>query len=195
MPTMQDVKDAMQRVQDSLRAHLPKELLAYKADQITILASEDQWKTAFRFIYDVVFKPANQFKQEAGDFIDGVLGFVTPTFDHQKRRIYISPKAQGYSQDVQQMILSHEYIHWLSHQAFYPSMYMIGGDCPFRVEGVTQWLTVKRCGYQREFNLLPAYRDEMLKTDSWLGGSPGNEQLMLDYIFKGKKTDLNGIRR
>ncbi|QSA96361.1 hypothetical protein [Methylococcus sp. EFPC2] len=192
MPTLADVAQAMQAVQNQWGAYIPAHLKNYKADQITILANEQQWGTAFRFIYDVVFKPANQFNQEAGDFIDGVLGFVTPTFSHTKRKIYISPKVQGYTRAQQLMVLSHEYIHWLSHESFYPSYYMVGGHHPFQVEGATQWLTVA-CGYQLEFQTLPAYLSEYLKTNAWISADKGNLPRLLAYLFNGVRTDLSSI--
>ena len=115
MPTISDVKVAMKAVKDRWGSDIPSELLAYDASQIVILANETQWTQAFKFIYDVVFKPANNFNKQATDFIDGVLGFVTPTFSHSKKKIYISPKVQAYTKAQQLMVLSHEYIHWLSH--------------------------------------------------------------------------------
>lgn len=192
MPTLADVERAMTVVQDAYGPHIPPALLRYKAVDIAILANDTQWAQAFRFIYDVVFKPANQFKQEAGDFIDGVLGFVTPVFDHAKRKMYLSPKVQGYTKRQQLMVLSHEYLHWLSHQSFYPTYYMVGGQHPFQVEGATQWLTVN-AGYAQEFKTLPAYQDEYLKTDAWLKADSRNQQRMMDYLFKGVKTDLSSI--
>ena len=194
MPTLFDVKEAMKAVQDTWGGDIPAELLAYRADQVVILATETQWAQAFKFIYDVVFKPANNFNEKATDFIDGVLGFVTPTFSHSKKKIYISPKVQGYTKEEQKMVLSHEYIHWLSHERFYPTYYMAGGNHTFQVEGITQWLTVE-CGYKKEFATLPAYRQEYLKTDSWLKADAGNQSRMLAYIFGGTKTDLGSIHK
>lgn len=192
MPTLDDVTEAMGAVHKAFGQHIPAHLMAYKAPQIAVLANEQQWKQAFTFIYDVVFKPANQFKENAGEFIDGVLGFVTPVFSHSKRKIYLSPKVQGYTRRQQLMILSHEYLHWLSHESFYPTYYMVGGQHPFQVEGATQWLTVA-CGYALEFQQVPAYKDEYLKTDAWLKADSQNLPRMLSYLFQGVRTNLSSI--
>ncbi|HSW08393.1 hypothetical protein [Aquabacterium sp.] len=192
MPNLADMTEAMAAVQKAHGQHIPKGLLAYKASDIAIFADETQWQQAFRFIYDIVFKPSNQFKEEAGAFIDGVLGFVTPVFSHEKRKIYLSPKVQGYTRRQQLMVLSHEYLHWLSHESFYPTYYMVGGQHPFQVEGATQWLTVA-CGYQQEFKTLPAYQDEYLKTDAWLKADTRNLARMQAYLFNGVRTDLSSI--
>ena len=69
---------------------------------------------------------------------------------------------------------------------------MVGGQHPFQVEGATQWLTVN-CGYAQEFQQVPAYQSEFLKTDSWLGGDGTNLDRMLGYLFNGVKTDLSSI--
>jgi hypothetical protein len=192
MPTFADVNFAMQRVQHTWGAHIPGGLLGYTANQITVFPDEAGYTRAFRFIYDVVFKAANNFHQQAEDFIDGVLAFVSPTFDHAKRKIYVAPKVQGYTQAQQRMVLSHEYIHWLSHEKFYPTYYMVGGQHPFQIEGLTHWMTVA-CGYQLEAMTLPAYVDETTKADAWLRADGGNRQRLLDFLFRGIPTDLSEI--
>ena len=191
---MLDVKAGMAAVWKKWGTHLPSGLKKYRAEDIVIFASEPQWDLVFTYTYVRVFRPANQFKKLPGQFIDHVLGFVTPLAAHRQKKIYISPKVQGYGQPEQRMILAHEYIHWLSHGSFYPDYYVIGGDNPFRVEGITQWLTVE-CGYQKEFKTLPAYQSEYLKTQSWLSSDAKREQAMLDFTFKGVTTALKGIKR
>jgi len=192
MATMTDATTAMAAVQTVWGDRVPSSLLAYSAQDIVVFADNTQWTNMFTGVYDVVFKPANSFKEKAGDYIDFVFAFVTPTFSHAKRKIYVSPKTQGYGLDVQLMVLSHEYIHWLSHEKFYPLYYIKGGDSPFRVEGITQWLTLA-CGYQTAWSKLQAYKDETLKTDSWLKGDTRNRDRMLKYIFDGEKTDLSSL--
>ena len=193
-PTLMDVKVAMANVWAKWGTAIPSGLNHYRAEDIVIFASESQWNLAFTMTYVKVFRPANQFKELPRQFIDFVLGFVTPVADHEQKKIYLSPKVQGYTRSQQRMILSHEYIHWLSHGAFYPDFYVIGGDNPFRVEGITQWLTVE-CGYTTEFAAVPAYQDEYLKTAAWLGSSTVRKNAMLEYIFKGVKADLSQIKR
>ncbi len=192
MPTIADVEYAMARVQARWGQHIPAHLKNYSAQQITKFTDQAGYAQAFRFIYDVVFKFANNFQQEHHECIDGVLAFVSPTFDHSKRKIYIAPKVDSYTQAQQRMVLSHEYIHWLSHQNFYPTYYMVGGQHPFRVEGLTHWMTIE-CGYQAEAQGLPAYFDETLRAEAWLGADGGNLGRMLDFIFNGKATDLAAL--
>jgi hypothetical protein len=193
-PTMLDMTAAMEKVWDRWGSAIPSALKKYRAADIVIFAGKPQWDFHFTHAYVRVFRPANQFAELPRQFIDGVLGFVTPIARHQERKIYLSPKAQGFSRDEQRMILSHEYIHWLSHASFYPEYYAAGGMNPFRVEGITQWLTVE-CGYHSEFRSLPAYQDEHLKTSSWLAGNKRRRQEILDFAFAGKNTSLKAIRR
>ncbi|MHC4253680.1 MAG: hypothetical protein ACYS9X_31575 [Planctomycetota bacterium] len=168
MPTMVDARKALLKVQKRWKSMIPPELLKYKADQIVVLANDSRFK---------LFS-----------------AFVSPFPDNATRQIYVSLSGiSTFSPAEQQMIMSHEYVHWLSHSKFYPDYYKVGGLNPFRVEGVTQWTTVQ-CGYLTEHTSAGGYHNEYLKTKAYLSSKP-TQKAALDFMFKGLPTDLSKLKK
>ena len=194
MPTMVDARKALQKVQDKWKSMIPPALLKYKADQIVVLASDSRFKLFFRTAYQGVFKRATGMTETTGAAIAGAPAFVSPFPDNATRQIYISLSGiAAFSPAEQQMIMSHEYVHWLSHGKFYPDYYKVGGLNPFRVEGITQWATVQ-CGYLTEHKSAGGYQNEYLKTKSYLSDKP-TQKAALDFMFKGLSTDLSKLKK
>lgn len=136
--------------------------------------------TVFHSIYIKTFRKANDAifgdeKVSSGD----INGFVTPDEDPGHRIIYINLDGAGTFGT-----LVHETLHAISHRAFYPHYYRVGGQTPAVVEGITEYLTRKtslRVGAQRT-----SYEGWYRKTVGWVGaeGSIRYRQ-MVNWIFKG----------
>lgn len=191
MVTIADARTAMHKVQTHWGAYIPAHLLQYKAEDIFVFCDASKYRTYFTMTYEVLFKKAGNFAQDSGDFfqgpsqsICGIPAFASP-HPHSRRMLYISPNDW-----VVEKILAHEYIHWLSHENFYPEYYKVGGQHPFQVEGITQ-LTTLWTGYD---NSDRAYERNVLQTNSWVGGDHGRMDRMLRFMFQGVATDLSAIR-
>ena len=79
----------------------------------------------------------------------------------------------------------------MTHEELYPEYYKEGGNNPFRIEGITQWVAVE-AGYNH-YEAPEGYTDEWLKTKSWLKADTGNLDRMLQFLFNGVKTDLKDL--
>jgi hypothetical protein len=232
--TMRDAERARELVLATWGHYIPAEVQQYTADQIFVLyTNPSYYRAAFGVMWDAAFrrvvvrectaqKPRNVADlQTQLDNIDtastgGTLaGFVTASRNNRQRRIHINPEAQEFDPIG---ALAHEYIHFLSHPNFYPDYYMEGGDNPFRIEGVTDWLTI-HC-FSDYFDELPAqsrimarqfqidspggmplkaknraaYRANFQKTNAWIKADAQNLGRLLQFVFRGVKTDLSGIR-
>jgi hypothetical protein len=187
MVTIVDAKNAMKKVQTLWRAWIPSHLVKYEAEDIFIFCDSDKYKNYFSMIFELIFKKAGNYPQGPLDFFNrgicGIPAFASP-HPHTRRMLYISPNTW-----VTEKILAHEYMHWLSHENFYPKFYQVGGANPFRVEGVTQWLTCE-AGYDMNDRV---YEHEWLKTDSWIRADKRNLDRMLTFMLQGVATNLDSI--
>jgi hypothetical protein len=184
-------KQAMESVWKRWGKHIPSELREYEARDVFVFhTSEDAFLTSFAPTFEKAFQPANAWLKgmSARDCASGCAAFSTAHITHATRKLHISPKGMNEPEPV--VLMAHEYLHWLSHEAFYPSYYKQGGNRPFQVEGITEWLTI-RCFPPGQATVV--YRDEYAKTDAWIGSDSGNERRMLDFIFKGKATNLDAL--
>lgn len=136
--------------------------------------------TVFHSIYVKTFRKANDaifgdMKVSSGD----INGFVTPDENPGHRIIYINLDGAGTFGT-----LVHETLHAISHRAFYPQYYCVGGQTPAVVEGVTEYLTRKTSlsvSLQRT-----SYEDWYRTTEAWVGAEGTDRyRLMVDWIFKG----------
>jgi hypothetical protein len=192
---MDDARTAMTKVQATWGTYIPAQLLKYKAEDIFVFCDADKYRNYFSMIYEILFKKAGNYQEASLDFfkdprgidsfraVCGIPAFASP-HPHSRRMLYISPNHW-----VVEKILAHEYIHWLSHEKFYPEYYKVGGQNPFRVEGITQWVTCST-GYD---NLDRAYEANLLQTDSWVRADRGNLDRMLKFMFQGTSTNLDAI--
>jgi hypothetical protein len=185
MPTMMDAARAMEKVKGLWRPYLPASLSSIAADKIFIFCNKLDYSVMFNFVYEGLFKKALGLTQPSTDFVDGVFAFVSP-FPHNIRKVFVSPLPT-----VDEKVLAHEYIHWLSHENFYPKYYGIGGENPHRVEGLTQWCTIG-CGY-KQYEEPQAYTVEWLKTCGWMSADTGNAVRALEFLFEGIATDLSSL--
>jgi hypothetical protein len=185
MPTMADAAKAMDKVKATWGTYLPTTLSGVAADKIFVFCDKARYDVTFKMVYDGLFKRALGLVPESKDFVDGVFAFVSP-FPHNRRKVYVSPLP-----NVTEKILAHEYVHWLSHEKFYPDYYSVGGENPHRIEGVTQWLTTC-CGYN-QFEQPVAYTMEWLKTSGWMLADSANAGRAINFIFQGVTTDLSSL--
>jgi hypothetical protein len=182
---MMDAAKAMEKVKALWGTYLPTNLSGIAADQIFVFCEASFYADKFKLVYDGLFSKALGLKRDSKDFVDGVFAFVSPDA-HDTRKVYVSPKP-----NVTEKILAHEYVHWLSHTAFYPDYYGVGGENPHRVEGITQWLTTC-CGYN-QYEEPVAYTMEWLKTTGWLDADKGNAERAKKFIFQGVVSDLSAL--
>jgi hypothetical protein len=219
--TMDNAKRAMAKVWDRWGAHIPKELQNYRAEDIfRFHETVFTFDSAFSLTFATTFKQANGLTCPAADIGGGCGGFVTPTLSHEARLIHIHPKNLDNEFDPMGL-LSHEYIHYLSHPNFYPIHYKAGGSHPTQVEGATEWLMIEACkAFEDGFDIAElwaanpdwvkattwsmvgpgrgkpvVYVSEYQKMSSWLGADRGNLARLLGFVFKGVATDLSAIRK
>jgi hypothetical protein len=186
--SMEVAKRAIDAVWKRWGSHIPDELKSYQAKDIFVFeATESSFTKAFTPTFTNTFKPALQMSVTAQECASTVAAFSTAHLTHSMRKLHISPKGIAPPERPIE-VLAHEYIHWLSHESFYPSYYKTGGNHPFQVEGITEWLTMG-CFTSGQV----AYINEYNKTEAWLASDSGNEGRMLNFIFKGKATDLNSL--
>ena len=183
MPTMIDATNAMKKIQATWGPWIPPHLLGYKAEDIFVFCDAQKYATYFSMVYEILFKKAGNYSQDAGAFVCGVPAFASP-HPHSRRQLYISPKP-----GIVEKVLAHEYLHWLSHENFYPEYYKVGRKNPFRVEGITQWATVA-AGYDMSDRV---YEHEFLQTNSWLWADSQNQPRMLSFLFHGVATNVDAI--
>lgn len=190
--SMIQAKQAMGAVWKRWGNQIPSELQRCEARDIFVFETdENSFKKAFTPTYDRTFQPANPGwlkKGDAANCAGGVAAFSTAHLTHSTRKLHISPKGMQESEPI--ALLAHEYIHWLSHEAFYPSYYKAGGNRPFQVEGITEWLMIE-CF--KPIKKTVVYVNEYNKTDAWIAADSGNQQRMLNFIFKGMPTNLEAL--
>jgi hypothetical protein len=151
--TQQHVDLARKRVHDRWGQHIPRELQQLPTNQVFIIHTNSanfgfefnkMWNPGFQLAVKRDCTVSNMTMDPNIVYSQGVtcIGFVTDDRDHRKRRVHIDSNNPGKEEFDPIGALAHEYIHFLSHTNFYPDYYMVGVDNPYRVEGVTDWLTV-----------------------------------------------------
>jgi hypothetical protein len=186
MGTMIDAKNAMKKIQAAWGAWVPANLLAYKAEDIYVFCDDKKYRTYFSMIYEILFKKAGSYSADADAFVCGVPAFTSP-HPRTRRQLYISPNQASTTEKV----LAHEYVHWLTHENFYPEFYKVGGHNPFRVEGITHLVTCW-AGYNLYEEPI-GYVHEVLQTDAWIKADGNNLDRMLKFLFQGIETKLDDL--
>jgi len=213
--SMEIAKDGMARVLKRWGFLIPEEVRRYKAEDIfRFHESNVSFLDAFHMTYEVLFKRANGLKCASDQIGSGCGAFVTPTQSHEARLIHVHPDNLKKEFDPL-ALMSHEYIHFASHSAFYPKYYGGGGDNPFRVEGATEWLNLQ-CYSNYWDGLTPtavaqsrqalidapptkgrftrknraAYRTNYEATKAWIKlDSVKNTSKLVNYVFRGISID------
>jgi hypothetical protein len=188
--SMQMARDAMARVWSRWGRGIPAALRRYRAEDVFVFHSErSTFDFQFNLTYLNVFKKAGDLKCQPFEVGDQLGGFVTAIKDHARKKVHLFQDNfnREYEKDS---LLCHEYIHWLSHGNFFPGYYAIGGDRPFRVEGVTDWLNLECFAPGTR---TAAYGPNVLKTVAWLNADTGNLVRMMKFVFEGEETDLSSI--
>lgn len=180
---------AKERVWDKWGAHIPAALADYEVEKIFKFHTEKpSYDIAFSSTYIRTFRKAGGYNCRSGDkFAGDVAAFVTAEKKIDDRMIHVSPSGIDHEPVA---LLAHEYLHFLSHPSFYPEYYSIGGNCPFQVEGITEWMMIE-CFPAGSRTIV--YTGEYAKTAAWLGANAGNQARMLSFIFDGVATDLSSI--
>ncbi len=186
MLTMDDADRGMHVVRQAYSAYYPKGLDADDAKDIFVFLDLPEFTQQFGVTYHACFKAANNLTLTTEQMVGHVNGFVASDYNNFKRRIYV--KKAG---NITWGTCAHEYIHFLSHRAFYPTFYSKGGAAPDIVEGFTEYLT--RNADPELMRDRQNYQPQYLKTDSWVGKSGGNRQLLLDCLFGGKSTPIASL--
>lgn len=195
--TIQIANGAVARVNYSWGGIIPAGIAGVAAKDIFKFHSETgSYEIAFAATYVKTFLPADPTIKGVPDKVSRhVDAFVTPEEKNRDRKIHVSPSAltpQSWTlPDDAEGLLAHEYIHWLSHPNFYPNHYKKGGDCPFQVEGCTEWMMLE-CFAPGLVNI--AYQHHHRQTQAWLAADPANLDRMVRFVFLGEETDLSTLR-
>jgi hypothetical protein len=218
--TKHDAEIARRVVHDKWGSRMPQEVKNYETENIFVFYQKPVlYRAAFDVMWNARFKSVLKRECTAAVVAQAstgreLAGFVTASPRIKARRIHINPESQEFDPIG---ALVHEYIHFLSHEEFYPRYYSEGGDNPWRVEGVTDWLTV--CCFKDYFHQMPvksiaraiehqrkenvsltpddraAYRMNFDKSKAWIDKDAKNEAKLLNFVFNGVRTDLSGIGR
>lgn len=189
-------RTAKQKVWDSWGGIIPAELESVGVEDIFKFHSiQRSYDIAFASTFIRTFRAANAVNCRAGDkFAKTVDAFVTADDKNRDREIHVSPVALDWQPNPTPAdpfaLLAHEYLHWLSHKNFYPNYYKRGGQCPFRVEGFTEYMML--CCFGGD-PVTIAYPAEFAKTDAWLKADAGNLDRMVRFLFLGEETDLSAL--
>ncbi len=177
-----DAKTAIDEVMAAYDAYLPAELklaVAQKpVNEIFVFCDAATYAAKFDITWYCVFKKA--INSLSTDYAASTVpGFCSSEKDRTARKIFLQ---RGVCDNP--CTYHHEFIHWLTHQDFYPIYYTVGGNAPFQVEGVTEYAT-------RSINPTIArtrsgkYEKNYLKTKSWVDRSAGNRDTALTQMFQG----------
>jgi hypothetical protein len=150
-----------------------------------------QFKSAFDLFYGKFFRKALGVTSSNNEVDPACVGaFVTPHPIHT-RIIYVKKEFTGATGHYfgNFSTLTHEFIHFLSNEEFYPKFYETGGAAPDQVEGVTEMLTrsissqiaLQRTSYNRQYQWFKSWA---VDEDS------GNFQAMANYCFNGMAVAL-----
>ncbi len=217
--SMEETQKIIERVAARWGDYIPDELRKFKAKDIfRFHSTPDSFNKFFELTFESTFKKANNLTCPAQDIGDTCGGFVTAHLNHSDRRIHINPANLELEFDAPALV-AHEYIHWLSHKNFYPIHYRKGGNAPFQVEGITEWLMLNALNKitdgvdlkpleenfkgwfdQQKWRIVGpgigkkiGYVAEYEKTQAWLWADKNNFERMMKFIFQGEITNLESI--
>jgi hypothetical protein len=161
-----------------LSADLKLKLASKTASDIFVFCDAATYASKFDITWYCVFKKAiNSLNKDYS--ASTVPGFCSSEKDRLSRKIFLQ---QGVCDNP--CTYHHEFIHYLSHQDFYPIYYTVGGNAPFQVEGVTEFAT-RSISTQIAQTRHGRYENNYNKTVSWVGNSPEKKSLVLTLLFQG----------
>jgi hypothetical protein len=152
-----------------------------------------KFQSVFNTFYGSFFRAALGVTSTA-DEVDpkGVGAFVTPE-SLTDRVIYVKNEISGSGGKGHYFgnfaTLTHEFIHFLSNEAFYPIFYSTGGAAPDQVEGATEMLT--RCISTQIAAMRRTYNRQYQWYKSWaIDDTSGNFKAMANFVFNGTTAPL-----
>ena len=118
-----------------------------------------------------------------GKSISTCPAFVAPAIDNLARKIYIKESTStGFG------TFYHEFVHYLQHYDFYPEFYCLGGQNPFLLEGVTEYVTRRtRSEVFKDRQQRGNYQSHYDKIKGWIGASQSRHDAMMKLNFQGVK--------
>lgn len=202
------ITDATQRVWATWGAYIPPYYRVASPGHIFILhMNEASLRIPFTPVWNELFKTTVQ-STDPAETVPLPGGFVTPQRNRLERKIHINLAAAEFDWVG---LFAHEYIHWLSHENFFPLYY---GSMPGKtndiVEGATDYLMLK-CFHGYADGLTPAalqqyhnaclyqgvtklkkqeraaynWKGQYTNMSAWVKSSPGNEAALVNFVFNG----------
>ena len=176
-----DAEKAFREVLTQYFPYLPGDVIkAVKAkpvNEIYEICAPDRYKAMFDLTWNRTFKKANAMIFGGRD----VPAFTLDVAKVTDRKIYLQDgviESWG--------TYYHEAIHYLQHADMYPLFYSMGGDAPFKMEGLTEYCTryfSTRVAQERETH--GNYQKNYLRTKAWIGGDLKREGDLFEVNFKG----------
>ena len=188
MLTMSDAERAFTMVLATYEGYILPELKKKTAREVFLFCDEQDFALRFDYTYQTAFKQANSVLIPGLITAKDINGFVTAEVDYDKRKVCI-PKREGIAWPT----LVHESLHYVSHQNFYPTYYLVGGQHPFQVEGATEYLTRATSPSNVDLQARKNSQNHFLRTSAWLDADRGNYGRMVDFFFKGVTCNLDSI--
>ncbi|MGF1626436.1 MAG: hypothetical protein ACFCVH_16260 [Alphaproteobacteria bacterium] len=190
--SLTDAEAAFKQILTQFMPYIPKatfEMVKKKPiGDIYEICNATRYKALFDITWNRTFEKANRMVF-AGRTITAAMvpAFTTDVADIATRKIYLQDgviESWG--------TYWHEAVHYLQHPDMYPTYYAMGGDAPFRMEGLTEYCT--RYGSTRvakERELRQSYQKNFQRTQSYIGTDLGREGDLFEVNFKGTGLPAN----
>ncbi|HVZ08051.1 MAG TPA: hypothetical protein VHC04_09070 [Rhodopila sp.] len=115
--------------------------------------------------------------------------FCSPAMSISGRKVYVNNDEPNTF-----ATLCHELCHYISHPNFYPEFYAMGGDNPFILEGVTEYLTRNISPFvAQQRSAAKKYQANYDAVSNALIAGSQSEADMINFALKGKFTTLAGL--
>jgi hypothetical protein len=192
-----DARRAMSLVLNKYDSYLPDTLRTHSrlkdVKSVFFFVDWAKFKTMFDLFYGGFFKAALGITSSQNEVDPKCVGaFVTPNPIHTRVIFVKNQFTGGGSRDHyfgNFATLCHEFIHFLSHENFYPLFYSTGGAAPDQVEGATEMLT--RNISTQIAGMRTSYNRQYQWFKSWaIDSTSGNFKAMANFLFNGTQTQL-----
>lgn len=206
-------QQGVERVMRRWGNHIPLHLRTVKASDIFLFYSDETFlRDAFAPTWDGLFKRVSGSSATSEDVVLPA-GFVTPERDPLHRKVHINLNAEEFDWLG---LMTHEFIHWLSHEEFFPVYFQSSPGSFDRFEGITDYLMLKcMSGYadglipaslQKYHNVCAERGIDKLSKDEracynwsgqydrakrWIKADPDREETLLKYVFQGAVIPLD----
>jgi hypothetical protein len=181
-----DAEKAFKEILTQYYPYLPgdvyKLVTAKPITDVYEICDAGKYRSLFDITWNRTFQKANAMLFPGKVFAAGsVPAFTTDVDDISTRKIYLQDGVVN-----SWGTYYHEAIHYLQHRDLYPLYYATGGQAPFKMEGLTEYLTryfSTRVARERDNN--QSYQKNYLATKSWIGNDLKREGDLFQMNFSG----------